>query len=511
MTNEQKRDELCARAVRDPDGKTVHWGKQTFTVAEYGEFWKNMQGLHPISSQQLEVLQAVHDGKPVPGTAEHVSPTGMTAEQLLDKAGTDTNGNLTIGELTVDKAVAEDFKKSLAAKPADPELAAMVEEASKEKFHIGAERDANSHGGSREVTWDSKHAGIDSHNDAIVAPSRVLKHELSHALRPDAISEVLQRIPDGQNDNREERAAIECENRHADPHQMARHSHHGRGDVSVKDPTQTPQVSRASEISVFVADVKDGKRGESAYKSSGRIEGKVESITTEKDENNMDRRVLHMRNESGKTFDVMYNTAPKDPKTNPGGFKGRMEKLGEEVRPGDDITLAFDQGRNTASLENRTQQNERTIDGTGRFVAGRTHPNELAVNVARVGDDGAPGAAFTKTNCQLRGTVTGITHKDGVETITLKDQRGHISQVSFNERSAADPSHASAMKTLTEDVKTGADITLALDAKAERGTLENRTEHTKLVVDPHGQMVDGGSLDVPQRPERVPVYAGAAR
>jgi len=366
----KERDRLIASATEDPATKTVHWGKQEFSAAEYQTFKANMQSFD-FSKEQIAVLRAVHDGKPVPGTAEHVSPNHVTAEQLMAKATYDKEGNLHIDKLTVDKGVAGDFKKvMLQGRPVDPELAAMVQEASKKGIHVRQDEGANSRAEwNGTVYWDSKHLTTDYYNESNLSTGRTFKHEMSHALRDGDTKRVLQGIPDGRYSNREEQAAIECEHRYMDPRQMPRDSHIANSVRTVDDPNTAPQVCANPEIGVSVSELKDGKPGPSVYKSSGQLKGKVDGITIDHDkESGNDYRVVHLTDDRGKKLDIRFMANLKDIEAEGGSHPHPMTSLTWNVRNGDEVTIKFDPRHGNATLEDKTQNFERVSDPYGKVT-----------------------------------------------------------------------------------------------------------------------------------------------
>jgi hypothetical protein len=361
-----KRDDLLKDVTGQ--GDNLHWGKQGFTAAEYAKFVQNMQGIE-MSSKQLDVLRAVHDGKPVPGTGELVSPDHTTTQQLMAKSTIDKDGNLHIGKLTVDKPLVEDFTKVMKEGVPDPEFAAMMEKASKDGCHIKQDLGANSRASSAEKTiwWDSKHVATDYHNEASMSARDVLKHETSHELRDPEITRVLVGIPDGTKTNREEQAAIEAEHRHMPGYQYQRDSHEANTVKTQDDPNLAPQVCKMPEIAVSVTDVTDGKPGSPVYKSSGQLTGtdgtlKVNGAATE---------VITLQDARGKLQEVRFNANQfKDVDVEGNYHDHPVKTLTDGVKVGDDIALKFEPRQQTATLENHTQGYNKVVDPLANQVGG---------------------------------------------------------------------------------------------------------------------------------------------
>ena len=373
-----KRDALVDQVTGQ--GDNLHWGKQDFTAAEYAQFKANMKGIE-MSSKQLEVLQAVHDGKPVPGTGELVSPDRTTTQQLMAKATVDKDHNLHIGKLTVDAALVPDFTKVMKEGVPDPEFAAMMEKASKVGCHLKEDQGANSRASSAEKTvwWDSKHVATDYHNEASMSARDVLKHEMSHELRDPEITRVLVGIPDGTKTNREEQAAIEAEHRHMPGYQYQRDSHEANTVKTQSDPNLAPQVSKMPEIAVSVTEITDGKPGPSVYKSSGQLSGTVQSIKVEHETNpdgtlkvnGAATEVNTLQVARGKTQEVRFNANQfKDLDVEGNYHDHPVKTLTEGVKAGDDVLLKLDRREQTATLENHTQGYNKVVDPLANVVGG---------------------------------------------------------------------------------------------------------------------------------------------
>jgi len=366
MATAQQRDALVNSGI--VDGTTVHWGKQDFTLAEYAQFQNNLSKI-AVTDKQMAVLRAVHDGTPIPSTEERVSPTHVTADQLLDRATIDKNGTLHIGKLTVDAGIAEDFQLALRGAKNDPEFAAMVEEAAKRGMNIHQDQDANSREMSpTEVYWDSRHLATDYYNESNLSTGRTLKHEMSHAQRDPDVQKILLAIPDGRYSNREEHAAIDNEHRYQKRNEMQRDSHIANESRTVTGPNESPQTCADPEIGVHVSEVKDGQRGTPVYKSSGQIKGKIDTITNEVDpQNGLTYRVLHMTDDGGKKIDVKFESTLKDidAEANP-GHPHPVTSLTWNVRNGDDVTIKFDNAHRSATIDNRTQGYHRESDPYGK-------------------------------------------------------------------------------------------------------------------------------------------------
>jgi hypothetical protein len=373
-----KRDDLLKDVTGQ--GDNLHWGKQGFTAAEYAKFVQNMQGIE-MSSKQLDVLRAVHDGKPVPGTGELVSPDHTTTQQLMAKSTIDKDGNLHIGKLTVDKPLVEDFTKVMKEGVPDPEFAAMMEKASKDGCHIKQDLGANSRASSAEKTiwWDSKHVATDYHNEASMSARDVLKHETSHELRDPEITRVLVGIPDGTKTNREEQAAIEAEHRHMPGYQYQRDSHEANTVKTQDDPNLAPQVCKMPEIAVSVTDVTDGKPGSPVYKSSGQLTGTVQGIKVEHETNpdgtlkvnGAATEVITLQDARGKLQEVRFNANQfKDVDVEGNYHDHPVKTLTDGVKVGDDIALKFEPRQQTATLENHTQGYNKVVDPLANQVGG---------------------------------------------------------------------------------------------------------------------------------------------
>jgi len=386
-TRDEKRDALVAQAT--VDGDKVHWGKHDFTSAEYAQFQQNMKGIE-MSDKQLEVLAAVHDGKPIPGTGEIKSPDNITTQKLMDKSTIDKDGNLHIGKLEVDKALVDDFSKVMRNGPNDPEFAAMMQKASKEGCHIVQDQGANSRASSaaKTVWWDSQHVATDYHNEASMSARDVLKHEMSHELRDPEITQVLVNIPDGTKTNMEEHAAIDTEHRHMSPNQYQRDSHEANTVKTQPDPTLAPQECAPPEIGVRVTPIINGKPGAEVYKSSGQLKGSVESVRVEHEKNpdgsikvgGATTHVITLKDDRSNQLsevrfgDAQYQDLEVEARPHDNPIKTLTKGDAQDPRAvaqGDDITLKLDPRNQTATLENRTQGYEKVVDSAANVVGGR--------------------------------------------------------------------------------------------------------------------------------------------
>jgi hypothetical protein len=365
------RDELLKTGVESADKTTVQWGKVTFTATEFQDFKKNMKGME-FDSKMVETLRAVHDGKPPPTTAEVGTKT--TTQELMSKATTDKDGNLHIGKLVVDKGLVSDFTKVMKEGVPDQEFTSFIEKASKDGRHIIQDQGANSradHQGN--VYWDNKHVASDFHNEASMSARDVLKHEMSHSMRDPEVQRVLMGIPKGSETNFEEHFAIEAEHRHMDPNQMQRGSHEANTVRSQADVNKAPQYSMQPELAVSVQEIgPNGNVGSSVYKSTGQLRGQVQNVSHDAKAGTETITILDQR---GKLQNLTFREqtipyASSDPGT--GWPDHPIKTLTSEIRPGDDIGLKFDPKSQTATLENRTQSTEKTVDPQGQVVSARS-------------------------------------------------------------------------------------------------------------------------------------------
>jgi hypothetical protein len=111
----------------------------------------------------------------------------------------------------------------------------------------------------------------------------------------------------------------------------------------------------------------DGKPGPAVYKNSGQLRGTVKDIAHDA---KTGTETITIQDQRGKLQQISFReqTVPyesADPHT--GQWPDHPVKtLTSEVKPGDDITLKFDPRSQTATIENRTQAMERTVNPQGQ-------------------------------------------------------------------------------------------------------------------------------------------------